>query len=84
MGLSLVSRNTLVAIKPSIAKNALNWLRKAVVRLGKLRLGKGRATEQSAELSLCSKPNSPLNWYSYSTISVSNNKSRTRSLRIMS
>jgi len=68
----------------SLVQNALNWLRKAVVGLGKLRLGRGRATEQSAELSLCSRPNSPLNWHSRSTISVSNNKSRTPSLGIMS
>jgi len=84
MGLSLVSRNSLVAIKPSIAKDALDWLRVVVVGLGKLRLGSGRATEQSVELSLCSRPNSPLNWHSRGMISISNNKSRTRSLRIMS
>jgi hypothetical protein len=44
----LMSRKTLLAIKASVAKDAVNLLRKTAIKLGKLRLGRGRATEQSA------------------------------------
>jgi len=58
ISLLLVSYKSLVVIKASVAKDAVNLLRKATIELRKLGLGKGRATKQSAELRLCSWPNS--------------------------
>jgi hypothetical protein len=80
----LMSRKTLLAIKASVAKDAVNLLRKITIRLRKLRFSRGRVTKQSAQFRLCSRANTPLNWCSRDAMFVSNNKSRTRSLGIMS
>jgi hypothetical protein len=45
ISLLLVSHKSLIAIKASVAKDAVNLLRKAIIELGKLRLGGGRATK---------------------------------------
>jgi hypothetical protein len=44
----LMSRKTLLAIKASVAKDAVNLVRKTAIKLGKSRLGRGRVTEQLA------------------------------------
>lgn len=79
-----MSRKTLLAIKVLVVKDVVNLLRKITIRLGKLRFGRKRVTEQSAQFRLCSRANTPLYWYSPVAMFVSNNKSRTRSLGIMS
>jgi hypothetical protein len=83
MGLSLVSHETLVAIKPLIAEDAVNYLGKATIELRKRTLSRGRATEAPAKLSFCSRPNSPAKWDSHESMFVGNHKPRTLSLRIM-
>jgi hypothetical protein len=45
MSLLLVSHKSLVAIKASVAKDIINLLKKATIELGKLGLGRGRATK---------------------------------------
>ena len=82
MGLSLVSHETLVAIKPSIAKDAVNYLGKATIELRKWTLSRGRATKALAKLRFCSKPNSLAKWHSRKSICVGNYKPSTLSLRI--
>jgi hypothetical protein len=84
MGLSLVSHETLVAIKPSIAKDVVNYLGKATIELRKWTLSRGRATEAPAKLSFCSRPNSPEKWDSRESICVGIHKPRTFSLGITS
>ncbi len=58
MGFSLVSYETLVAIKCSIAKDAVNYLGKATIELRRWTLSKGGAAEALAKLRFCSRTNS--------------------------
>jgi hypothetical protein len=84
MGLLLVSYKTLVAIKPSIAKDAVNYLGKANIELREWPRSRGRATEALVKLSFCSRPNSLAKWDSRESICVGNHKPSTLSLRITS
>ena len=57
----LMSYKTLLVVKASFAKDTVNLLRKTTIKLGKLRLDRGRVTKQLAQLRLYSKTNSPSN-----------------------
>ena len=83
MGLLLVSYETLVVIKPSIAKDVVNYLGKATIELRKRTLSRGRATKAPTKLSFCSRLNSPAKWDSRESRCVGNHKPRILSLRIM-
>jgi hypothetical protein len=78
-----VSYETLVAIKPLIAKDTVNYLGKATIELRKPTLSRGRATKALAKLSFCSRLNSLAKWDSCKSMCVGNHKPRTLSLRIM-
>jgi hypothetical protein len=84
MGLSLVFHEILVAIKPLIAKDVVNYLGKATIELRKWTLSRGRATKALAKLSFYSRPNSPAKWHSRESIYVGNHKPSTLSLGITS
>jgi hypothetical protein len=83
IGLPLVYHETLVAIKPSAANDAVNYLGKATIELRNWTRREGRATEAPAKLRLCSRPNSPAKWDSRDAICVGNHKPSTLSLGIM-
>jgi hypothetical protein len=68
IGLSLVYQETLVAIKPSVANDAVNYLGKATIELRNWTRRRGRATAAPAKLRLCSRPNSPAKWDSRDAI----------------
>jgi hypothetical protein len=80
MGLSLVSHETLVEVKPLVAKDVVNKLGKATIELRKWTLSMGRATKALAKLRFYSRPNCPTIWDSRDSIYVGNHKPRTLSL----